>query len=96
MISKIHFNINWVLGIKNFVEIESELGMRELKFKFLNRSVLLFPVHKEIVKAKERKVLKVEAPFLGKVTGLGRIKLLGLDTYGTLTMKVKCDRNKTF
>ena len=48
MIPEIHGNVYLVLGVKNIVELEAELSMRELKFKFLNRSVPVFPIHKEI------------------------------------------------
>ena len=40
--------------------------------------------------------MKVEAPFLDEMSGLGLIKLLGLNTYDTLTMTVKFERNKAF
>ena len=40
--------------------------------------------------------MKVEAPFLDEISGLGIIKLLGLDTYDTLTVKVKFERNEVF
>ena len=40
--------------------------------------------------------MKIEVPFLDEIPGLGIIKLLGLNTYGTLTMKVKFKRNEAF
>ena len=49
-----------------------------------------------MIKPKERRHVKVEAPFLNKIFGLGIIKLLALDTYDTLIMRVKFKRNKTF
>ena len=33
--------------------------------------------------------MKVEAPFLDEISGLGIIKLLGFNTYDTVTMKKK-------
>ena len=69
--------------------------MRDLTFKFLNRTVPIFLVHKEMIIPKERSV-KVGAPFLDEISGLGINKLLSLDTYDTLTIKVKCVRNKAF
>ena len=38
--------------------------------------------------------LNTEAPFLDEISRLGILKLLGLDTYDTLTMKVKFEGNK--
>ena len=68
MICKLHDNVDLVLGVTNFVELEAELSMRELKFKCLNRPVSMFPANKELVKPKERRFLKVEAPFLNKIS----------------------------
>ena len=62
--------------------------MRELKFKFLKRSVPIFPGYKEMVRPKERGYVNIEVPFVDKISGLGRIKFLELNTYGTWTMKV--------
>ena len=70
--------------------------MRDLTFKLLNRAVPIFPVHKEMIIPKERRYVKVGAPFLDEIPGLGIIKLLSLDTYYTLIIKVKCVRNKAF
>ena len=64
--------------------------MRELKFRFLNRSVTIFSVHKENAKPVERGFLKVEAPFLYKISGLGII------SFGPLTLYIKSERNKAF
>ena len=66
--------------------------MRELKFTFLNGLVPVLPVNKEIIKPNEMRFLKVEAPFGDEISGLGIIILLELDTYFTLTVKVKFER----
>ena len=42
MLSKIHNNVDLVLGIKNFVELEGEIRMKGLTFKFLNKAVPIF------------------------------------------------------
>ena len=84
MVTEIHDNVDLVLGFRNSVKLETELSVTELKFKFLNRSVSVFPVNKEIIKPMERRFLKVENPFLDEISGLDIIKLLGLDTYDTL------------
>ena len=58
MVSKIHDRGDLVLGAKNYIELEAELNMRDIKFLLLYRSVDVFPVHKRIVKPKERRFLK--------------------------------------
>ena len=34
MVSEIHDNVNLVLGVKTFMELDGEISMRELTFKF--------------------------------------------------------------
>ena len=36
MVSETHGDVDLVLGVKYFVELEAELSIRELKFNFLN------------------------------------------------------------
>ena len=59
-VTETHENVDLVLGVKIFIEFEAQLRMRDLKFRFLNRSI---PVNKEMVKPKKRIFMKVEAPF---------------------------------
>ena len=47
MVSEIHDNIDLVLGIKIFFELQEETSMGELIFKFLNRAVPIFSVKGE-------------------------------------------------
>ena len=96
MVSGIHDNVDLVLGLENFVELEGEISMKKLTFKFLNRPVHIFSVHKEMIKPKEWRYVNAEAPFLDVISDLGIIKLLVLDMYDILTMKVKFQRNKAF
>ena len=63
MVSEIHDTVKLVLDEKTFVELEIEICLRELKYKSLNRSVPVLPVHKGMMKSKEKKHMKVEAPF---------------------------------
>ena len=43
LVSEIHENVDLVLGIKNVFELEGVINSRDCCFKFLNRSVLIFP-----------------------------------------------------
>ena len=49
-----------------------------------------------MVKPREERYLKVKTPFSDDTSGLGIIKLLGLNMYGTLAMKVKSETNKAY
>ena len=73
-----------------------QIGQKELKFKFLNMSVPILPVYKAMVKPRVKMFLKVEAPLFDETSRVGIIKLLGLDEYDILTMKVTFERNKVF
>ena len=95
MVSEIHDNVDLVLRMNIIVELR-EISMRYLTCEFLNRAVLIFSVHKEMIKPNERRHVKVEAPFLDVISGLSIIKLLALDTYDTLTMKVNLREIKHF
>ena len=72
IVPEIHNNIYLDLGVKNFIEYKAELNMRYLKFKFLNRSIPVFSLNKEIIKPQERSFLKFEAPFLDEISGSGK------------------------
>ena len=43
LVAEIHENIDLVLGIKNVIELDGVINSRDCCFKFLNRSVPLFP-----------------------------------------------------
>ena len=52
LVSKIHENIDLVLGIKNVFELEGVINSRDCRFKFLNRSVPIYPEKELILKLK--------------------------------------------
>ena len=74
--SEIHKNVDLVLGIKNLFELEVVINSQECCFSFLNRSIPLFPREKIILKLKEQTLVKVEAPFIDKISGLAIVKIL--------------------
>ena len=80
IISKIQKNVDIILGIKNVFELEGVINSQECCFSFLNRSIPIFPKEEIVLKLKEQKLIKIEAPFLGKISGLAIIKLLDKST----------------
>ena len=50
MISEIFDNIDMVLGIKNLFELEGVIDTKEWSFRFLSRSIPIFPREQVIVK----------------------------------------------
>ena len=92
--SEIHENIDLVLGINNVFELEGVINSRDCCFKFLNRSVPIFPEKEVILKPNEQKLIKVKAPFIDEISGMAIIKILDGGTYSTLLIKLKFTHNK--
>ena len=94
LVSEIHENVDLVLGIKNVFELEGVINSRDCCFKFLNRSVPIFPEKEVILKPNEQKLIKVKALFADEISGMAIIKNLDGGTYSTLLIKLKFVCNK--
>ena len=86
---EIHENVDLVLGIKNIFELEGIINSGECCFNFLNRSVPFSPNECIILKSKEQKLIKVEAPFIDKISGLANIYVLDKNVQNTMMLKLK-------
>ena len=62
-------------------------------FWLLNRLVPVFPKERTILKPKEHKLVKIEAPFSDEILGLAIIKLLDKSTQSIMMLKAKFTRN---
>ena len=80
LVSEIHKTIDIILGIKNVFELEGAINSKECCFSFLNRSIPIFLREELVLKPKEQKLIKIEAPFLDEISGLAIIKLLDKST----------------
>ena len=78
-------NVDLVLGIKNVFELEGIINSRDCFFKFLNRSVPIYPENAVVLKPNEQKLVKSQSPI---------IKILDGSTYSTLLIKLKVTHNK--
>ena len=94
MVSEIHENVDLVLGIKNVFELEGIINSRDSCFKFLNRSVPIYPEKEIVLKSSEQKLVKVKAPFADEISGMSVIKILDGSTHSTLLIKLKFMHNK--
>ena len=83
-----------LLGIKNVFALEGGIHSRDCCFKFLNRSVPIYPEEEIILKPNNQKLVKVEAPFIDEISGMAIIKILDGGTYSTLLIKLKFTHNK--
>ena len=89
LVSEIYENVDLVLGIKNVFELEGVINSQECCIGSLNRSILLFPKEKIVLKPKEQKLIKVEAPFIDEISCLAIVKILVKLTQSTMMVKVK-------
>ena len=94
LVSEIHENVDLVLGIKNVFELEDVINSRDCCFKFLNRSISIYPEKEVILKPNEQKLVKVETPFVVEISRLAIIKILDGGTYSTLLIKLKFTCNR--
>ena len=93
LVSEIHDNIDLVLSMKNVFQFKGVIDMQDSSFKFLNRSFSFFSKEQVIVKLKERKFIKIEAPFVDESSGLVIVKMLGSKEQCTVVLKLKFVRN---
>ena len=76
LMSEIHKNVDLVLGIKNVFELEGVINLWDCCFKFLNRSLPIFPKEHTILKPKEQKLIQVRASFIDEISGLAMAQKL--------------------
>ena len=86
--------IDLVLGIKNVLELDGVINSRDCCFKFLNRSIPIYPEKEVILKPNEQKLVKVKATFVDEISGMAIIKIIDGDTYSTLLIKLKSTCNR--
>ena len=94
LVSEIHENVDLVCSIKHVFELEGIINSRGCCFKFLNRSVPIYPENEIVLTPNEQKLVKVKAPFAEEISGMAVIKILDGSTYSTLLIKLKITCNK--
>ena len=82
--------------MKNVFELEGVIDIWDssFKFKFLNRSIPSFSKEWVILKPKEKKLTKMEAPFIDEISGLATVKMLDSKEQCTVVLKLKFIRNQ--
>ena len=94
LVSEIHENVDLVLGIKNVFKLEGIINSRDCCFKFLNRSVPIYPENEIVLKPDEQKLVTVKVLFADEILGMAIIKILDGSTHSTLLIKLKFTSNK--
>ena len=69
LVSEIYKNVDLVLGSKNVFKLEGVINSWDCCFKFLNRSLPIFPKGNVIIRPKEQKLIRVTAPFIDEISG---------------------------
>ena len=94
LVSKIHENVDLVLGIKNVFELEGVIDSCDSCFSFLNRSIPFFTKGKIKIPLKVQKMVIAEPPFVEELSGMVIIKVLDMNEHITSMIKLKFIRNK--
>ena len=55
--------------MRNAYKLEGIVDTRDSSFKFLNRSIPFSLKNQTVVKRKEKKFVKIEAPFIDEISG---------------------------
>ena len=84
------------MGIKYVYEIERIIIIRDSFLHFPNRSTPLFPKMDILLKPREQRFMKIDMPFIDKISGLAIFKLLDLKSSCTSSIIVKLSRNIGF
>ena len=75
--------------------MEGIVDTRDSSFKFLNRSIPFFSKEQMVVKPKEKKFVKIEAPFIDEISGHVIVKMIDNEGCCTVVLKLKFVRNCT-
>ena len=94
LVSRIHDNVDLVMGMKNIFELEGVIDSRESCFSFLSRSIPFFPVTTVEIAPASQKMVMVDAPFVEELSGMAMVKILDMKTQTTNMIKLKFIRNK--
>ena len=94
LVLEIFDNVDMVLGIKNLFELEGVIDSQESCFRFLSRSILIFPREQVVVKLGEKKLIPIEALFVEEISGMAIIKIIDQGQKTLMMLKLKFVRNK--
>ena len=94
LVSEIFDNIDMVLGIKNLFELEGVIDTRESSFRFLSRSIPIFPREQVVIKLGEKKLILMETPLTEEISGMAIVKIIDQEQKMPMMLKLKFIRNK--
>ena len=89
LVSEIFDNVDIVLGIKNLFELEGVIDSCESCFRFLSRSLPIFPREQVVVKLGENKLIPIEALFVEEISGMAKVKIIDQGQKNPNDVKIK-------
>ena len=94
LVSEIFDNVDMVLGIKNIFELEGVRDSCQSCFRFLSRSIPIFPREQVVVKPGEKKLIPIETPFVEDISGMAIVKIIDKAQKMQMMLKLKFIQNK--
>ena len=94
LVSKIHDNVDYVMGMKNIFELEGVIDSQDSCFSFLSRSIPFFPVSTVEIVPTSQKMVIIQAPFIKELSGMAMVKILNMKEQTTNMIKLKFIQNK--
>ena len=94
LVSEIFDNVDMVLGIKNLFELEGVIDSCESCFRFLSRSIPIFPREQVVIKPREKKLIPIETPFVEEISGMAIVKIIDQGQRTLMMLKLKFIWNK--
>ena len=94
LVSEIFDNVDMVLGIKNIFELEGVIDSCESCFRFLSRSIPIFPREQLVIKPGEKKLILIETPFVEEISGMAIVKIIDKGQRIPMMLKLKFIWNK--
>ena len=76
LVSELFDNVDMVLGIKNIFVLEGVIDSHESCFRFLSRSIPIFPREQVVVKPGEKILIPIETPFVEEILGMAIVKII--------------------
>ena len=70
------------------------IDTRESSFRFLSRSIPIFPQEQVIVKLRVKKLTPIESPFTEEISGMAIVKIIDQGQKMPMMLKLKFIRNK--
>ena len=94
LVSEIIDNVDMVLRIKNIFELEGVIDSCESYFRFVSRSIPIFPREQVEVKPGEKKLIPIETSFVEEILGMAIVKIIDKGQKMPMMLKLNFIRNK--